>query len=279
MSRSRVVFVAVLAFVMLLAPGIAGQALAQGAQSGADAGHPLVGSWVTLAADDPSEPPSITMFGPGGSVSDVGPDGSVGLGAWESTGPSTADASIWYPAGGGVLVIRAAIEVAADGQSFTGTYTVEMAAIGGEGSGQHGPAEIIGTRIPAEGPGEPVGPMQDLLPEAATPVADTSDTTINVELFEFGFEADQLTLTAGVEYTFLATNTGLLVHEMVIEPAGAVDEPLERDDVESEIEDIEPGSTAELTWTFDEPGRYQFSCHIPGHFESGMVLEFEVVAP
>ena len=38
------------------------------------------------------------------------------------------------------------------------------------------------------------------------------------------------------------------------------------------------GETAELEWTFTEPGRYQFACHVPGHFEAGMVIEVEVVA-
>jgi uncharacterized cupredoxin-like copper-binding protein len=45
---------------------------------------------------------------------------------------------------------------------------------------------------------------------------------------------------------------------------------------ESEIEDIAPGETDELEWTFTEPGRYQFACHVPGHFEAGMVVEVEV---
>ena len=47
-------------------------------------------------------------------------------------------------------------------------------------------------------------------------------------------------------------------------------------DVESEIEDIAPGQSKALTWTFAETGRYQFACHLPGHYESGMVVEVEV---
>ena len=46
--------------------------------------------------------------------------------------------------------------------------------------------------------------------------------------------------------------------------------------MESEIEDIGPGEMKTLTWTFAEPGRYQFACHLPGHYEAGMVLEVEV---
>jgi uncharacterized cupredoxin-like copper-binding protein len=42
---------------------------------------------------------------------------------------------------------------------------------------------------------------------------------------------------------------------------------------ESEIEDIAPGEMAELEWTVTESERYQFACHVPGHFEAGMVIE------
>ena len=111
----------------------------------------------------------------------------------------------------------------------------------------------------------------------ASPVATNGDEyTVHVSLKEFEISADRTTLVAGEEYTFMAMNTGAMVHEMVIEPAGTIDEPLEKDDVESEIEDIEPGGTKEMTWTFDEPGAYQLACHIAGHYELGMVLEFVV---
>lgn len=111
----------------------------------------------------------------------------------------------------------------------------------------------------------------------ASPVASNGDEfTVNIGLWEFGIAADRMTLTAGEEYTFVVTNSGMMIHELVIEPAGTIDEPLEKDDEESEIEDIEPGGTAEMTWTFDEPGAYQYACHIPGHYELGMVLEFTV---
>jgi uncharacterized cupredoxin-like copper-binding protein len=75
---------------------------------------------------------------------------------------------------------------------------------------------------------------------------------------------------------FLVTNGGDQTHEMVLEKAGD-DVPLAAAGVESEIEDIAPGATAEVTWTITEPGTYQLACHIPGHFEEGMVTTFDVV--
>jgi predicted lipoprotein with Yx(FWY)xxD motif/uncharacterized cupredoxin-like copper-binding protein len=114
---------------------------------------------------------------------------------------------------------------------------------------------------------------------SASPVASPAalgENEVAVELGDFYVEPVTLTFEAGVEYTFVVTNAGVLIHEFVIEPAGAVDEPFEKNDMESEIEDIQPGETDTLTWTFDEPGSYQLSCHIPGHFESGMVVEITV---
>ena len=37
--------------------------------------------------------------------------------------------------------------------------------------------------------------------------------------------------------------------------------------------------TAVTTFTFDEPGTFEFACHLPGHYEYGMHGEVEVVPP
>jgi uncharacterized cupredoxin-like copper-binding protein len=99
---------------------------------------------------------------------------------------------------------------------------------------------------------------------------------------DFYVRPQRTTFQVGQPYIFAVGNEGAAVHEFVIEPAGKVDEPLEAEvngeERESEIEDIAPGETAELEWTFTEPGRYQFACHLPGHYEAGMVIEVEVVA-
>ncbi|MGG7568205.1 cupredoxin domain-containing protein [Rhodovulum sp. DZ06] len=40
---------------------------------------------------------------------------------------------------------------------------------------------------------------------------------------------------------------------------------------------IEPGKTAEITWTFPDhmEGLIEFACNVPGHYGAGMVGEFE----
>jgi glucose/arabinose dehydrogenase/uncharacterized cupredoxin-like copper-binding protein len=115
-------------------------------------------------------------------------------------------------------------------------------------------------------------------PSTASPVAAEGEAVV-VEEGEYYVKAET-TFEAGQAYTFTVTNAGNDVHEFVIEPAGEIDAPMEGEvngkDIESEIEDIAPGQTKTLTWTFAEPGQYQFACHLPGHYESGMVLKVEV---
>jgi uncharacterized cupredoxin-like copper-binding protein len=40
---------------------------------------------------------------------------------------------------------------------------------------------------------------------------------------------------------------------------------------------VEPGKTAELTWTFTKVSDLQFACNIPGHYQAGMVGKVEIV--
>lgn len=108
-------------------------------------------------------------------------------------------------------------------------------------------------------------------PEQAAPLA------IEVELGDFFVTLSRTAVIAGRPYRFVVTNSGEATHEFVLEPGSAVDQPLESPEGASEIEDITPGETKELIWTFDEPGTYQAACHVPAHFEAGMTTAFEVL--
>ena len=65
----------------------------------------------------------------------------------------------------GIATIRASGQVAADGQSFSGTWTFEppaaLAQLMGVPVGQLGPGDVTGERITPEPVGEPVGPVPD----------------------------------------------------------------------------------------------------------------------
>jgi uncharacterized cupredoxin-like copper-binding protein len=105
--------------------------------------------------------------------------------------------------------------------------------------------------------------------------------TLTVQLGDFSVTPGKTELQAGKPYLFEVTNTGAATHEFVVEPASAVDEPLAKvangAKMEAEAEDIAPGQTQVMLWTFANPGDYQMACHVPGHFEAGMKAMFKVV--
>ena len=107
-------------------------------------------------------------------------------------------------------------------------------------------------------------------------------TEVQVKLSEFKIEMDKTSIPAG-PVKFMITNTGKEKHEVVLEPAGVNDQPFEAGDKASEAEDIEPGATATLEWTIDQPGDYQLGCHInennEDHYDLGMVTAFTVTKP
>ena len=101
--------------------------------------------------------------------------------------------------------------------------------------------------------------------------------TVQVTLSEWRVDVSPSTIPAGVPVRFVATNKGVLAHELVLEKAGAVDEALEADlggdePLEAEAENIAPGTSKTMIWTLSDAGAYQLACHVPGHFEAGMVM-------
>lgn len=108
--------------------------------------------------------------------------------------------------------------------------------------------------------------------------ASIEGTQVDVTLSEFVITTLMLAPKVGETYTFVAANTGKITREMVIDKAGDNDVPLEIGGVEQEIDDILPGTSSTLTFTFDTPGTCQLACHVPDHYEGGMVTEFKVTA-
>ena len=111
-----------------------------------------------------------------------------------------------------------------------------------------------------------------------TVAADQGPNQVDVTLTEFKLSMTATSIPAGVPVTFAATNNGDMMHEVVLEKSGAVDQPFEMNGRETEIEDIAPGATKSATWTITQPGEYQLACHLPAHFDAGMVERFTVTA-
>lgn len=163
---------------------LGGGAMAVSAQEQDATASPVVGTWVV--AHEPADlslGPSTLLLADDGSavaifVTTDSPEGAAALGTWAATGETSADVTfVLVTNGPAQIVIRAAIEVSADGASFDGTFTQEMVfdPAGGGTSGEIGPGTWTGTRVTAEGPGEAVSSFEDFFavpgetPEA-TPV-------------------------------------------------------------------------------------------------------------
>ena len=176
-SAYRPLLVGLIALLALLAPIAAGRAPFAAAQDATPAAtaHPIVGAWqADLDADSPNNPPALVVFHADGTYLQTDETG-VALGAWEATGERTATLTVLILMSGedggpaGHLTIRAAYEVAADGQSYAGSHTLEF--VGGEGmpAGELGPGSATGTRIAVEPMGTPAASLAEAFgaPEAA----------------------------------------------------------------------------------------------------------------
>lgn len=158
-----------------------GSAWQVSAQDSAPSPHPAVGGWHVTS--DPTDPLlsllTTVLMADGTLVNITGGDTSPTVGVWAPTSETTADLTIIATTDGPAYVlIRASIEVAPDGQSFTGTYTNQFVFDpAGEGmSGQVGPGTLTAERLTVEGPGTPEASFADIFPQPdvapeATPVS------------------------------------------------------------------------------------------------------------
>ena len=164
------------ALVAWVALGRGGATVAQDATPAAAAGHPVVGTWLAdTDADNPDNPPSLLTFHADGAYLEVDADGAVGVGSWAATSERVAALTFHYlfadeaGAGAGTGTVRATVEVAADGQTFTASYTLEFAGPDGASAGEFGPGTATGERIAVEPMGTPTGTLADLFAAEATP--------------------------------------------------------------------------------------------------------------
>lgn len=176
MHRTRLT--SLLALGVLVATLLGGAHLAT-AQSQDPANHPAIGAWtVESAPADVVANFRVIALAPGGIASVIatgqGEDPIAALGAWEATGDTSAILTFTMVTNGpAYIVIRASLDFADDGASFTGAYTMEAVfdPAGGGTGGEIGPGILSGTRLVAEAPGTPASSFEDFfgIPEA-TPV-------------------------------------------------------------------------------------------------------------
>jgi hypothetical protein len=257
MHRQRFVLsgLVVLTLLIAVAGRLAFPTLAQDTDEGV---HPIIGSWHL----DSGFAPSVVTFHADGSYIEVDAEGSIGVGAWETAGAQTANLTAAYPSTEGDSKVRASLDVAADGQSFTGTYTLEVILSDGTGTGEYGPGAATGMRLTVEPMGTPAGSIEDLF--ALFSEQPESPVTADLVAYDIGWRtADEpgpsVTLTAAPGETIDVANVGAATHNLTVEALGI-------------SVDLPPGEATTVTIPADAaPGEYEFLCNIPGHAAAGMV--------
>jgi uncharacterized cupredoxin-like copper-binding protein len=131
--------------------------------------------------------------------------------------------------------------------------------------------------------------------------------SVEVVMGDMSFTPKAIDIKAGETIRFVLVNKGQLLHEFnlgdaamhakhqqemlqmqqsgMLTPTGMKEMDhgsmagmdhgmMKHDDPNSVL--VEPGKTAELTWTFTKASSLEFACNIPGHYQAGMVGKLTV---
>lgn len=116
-----------------------------------------------------------------------------------------------------------------------------------------------------------------------TAPASAAATRIEVTLTDaLRIEPASMTVPAGVPVTFVVTNAGALEHEFYLGDEAAQMEHEEEMSMGGMAHGdpsgigVDPGTTAELTYTFPAAGAVLAGCHVAGHYLAGMKADITV---
>ncbi len=133
---------------------------------------------------------------------------------------------------------------------------------------------------------ETTGEVSDHEDEAAEPPS-TDGVVVEVEMVEFGYVMDTATVPMGEPVTFRFVNDGAVPHEAMFGDAHQQDEFAAQGGHGDDHGDaghhgdvaaitLGPGETGEIVLEFTTPGEIWIGCHLPGHWDAGMVATFDV---
>jgi uncharacterized cupredoxin-like copper-binding protein len=99
----------------------------------------------------------------------------------------------------------------------------------------------------------------------------------------YQFRPEALEVESGETVTFVITNEGDQEHEFVLGDEAyqeAHGEEMAAGGMhhEGNAVTVAPGATEELTWVFPPEGEVLYGCHVPGHYDGGMVGAISVSA-
>lgn len=97
------------------------------------------------------------------------------------------------------------------------------------------------------------------------------------------FTPGTVSVKEGETVRILVKNAGQLMHELIIGDRASLAEHAEMmvrfpnmEHDEPYMAHVPPGDTAEIVWTFNRAGEFEFACLLPGHYQAGMLANVAV---
>ena len=109
---------------------------------------------------------------------------------------------------------------------------------------------------------------------SASSQSGSSPQEVQITLSEFKIASPQTTFTTGTPYRFVIKNAGSTAHNWAIMPRGSSD--LSQALVMVNESELPAGASVTRDFTFSQTGDFEFACHVPGHYEAGMLLPITV---
>lgn len=109
-------------------------------------------------------------------------------------------------------------------------------------------------------------------------VATKVSRTITMDMSDtMRFGAPNVTVKQGETIRFVVKNSGKIKHEMVLGTEKELKEHYEvmkknpeMEHADANMVTVAPGKTGEIIWQFTKPGKVDFACLQPGHYDAGM---------
>jgi uncharacterized cupredoxin-like copper-binding protein len=113
------------------------------------------------------------------------------------------------------------------------------------------------------------------------PALGPGDVTVELHVEHSLFQPTEIRVVEGTRLRFVLDNDDPINHELIVggpevHARHARGTEAKHPSVPGEVS-VGPNEMGVTTLRFDEPGRFEFACHLPGHYEFGMHGVVEVV--
>jgi uncharacterized cupredoxin-like copper-binding protein len=109
-------------------------------------------------------------------------------------------------------------------------------------------------------------------------VASKVTRTVSLDMSDsMRFSVSNIKAKQGETIRFVVKNSGQIKHEMVLGTEKELKEHYElmkkmpeMEHADANMVSVAPGESGEIIWQFTKPGKIEFACLQPGHYEAGM---------